>query len=265
MKGIGLACSTLSIEGFGETNFDKVFEVAPKIGFKFIEFNCWYPSALTPDTILLLKKRSEAAGLIPAAIHLSSGIGGDLCKDFCHKFTAMQAAKILGAKRVVFSGCKRGAEGGIEAAIASLKALVPVAEDMGMQLCLENHADNVLENISDYRKIFDEISSDCVGLCIDTGHFEAAGVDVDHVIDEFSARVNHIHLKENKEMGKKSFVRFNEGMTDNHHIVDRMIALGYTGYLSIELSPEIGETDGRIFTLEDLALPYKFFSSYEKL
>lgn len=262
---IKLACATLSIEGFKETNFDKVFDIAPKIGYKNIEFNCWYPSALSPTMLRSLKDRCDKAGLTPISIHLNGGIGGNSCEDFCHKLWAMKAVKLLGAKRVVTSGVARGDNGGIDGVIASLKSLVPVAEELDVLICLENHYQNNLENIEDYRRVFDAISSSHVGLCIDTGHFDASAVDMNALIKEFSSRVNHIHLKENDGVGEKKFSRFGEGTTDNDHIVSSMISLGYEGYLTIELSPEIGENDGRPFTLCDLELPYKMFSKYETM
>ena len=261
---IGLACSTLSAEGFGETNYEKTFSMLPQIGYRYVEFNCWHPSSLSPSKLRSLKQRCEETGLVPVSIHLNSGIGGERIKDFSHKVWAMEAARILGAERIVTSGLNRNRADGLNEAIASLKALVPVAEDLNMLICLENHRDNTLETIEDYCRVFDAIESRRVGLCIDTGHFDASGVDMDALMDEFSQRVNHIHLKENKGKGEKRFVRFGEGTTDNHHIIRRMVSLGYSGYLSVELSPEIGEGgDSRPFTVEDLALPYRIFSVYE--
>jgi sugar phosphate isomerase/epimerase len=195
------------------------------------------------------------------AIHLNSGLGGEPVKDFSHKMWAMEAAKRLGAKRIVSSGLSRNE--GIAPLIRSLKALEKPAEDMGVLICLENHKDNTLETIEDYRSIFNEVSSPNVGICIDTGHFDASGVDMDTLIDEFHTRVNHLHLKENKGMGTKQFARFNEGTTNNAHVIERMLSLGYQGYMAVELSPEIGEVDGRPFTLSDLELPYKMFSPFE--
>ena len=259
-----LACSTLSVEGFGETDFEKTFSMLPVAGYRYVEFNCWYPSALSPKTLRSLKRHCDEAGLIPASIHLNSGIGGELIKDYSHKLWAMEGARLLGAERIVTSGLDRSAAGGITEVIASLKALVPAAEDLGMLICLENHKDNALEFIEDYRRVFDAIGSKQVGLCIDTGHFDASGVDMDALIDEFASRVNHIHLKENKGKGVKRFARFGEGNTDNHHVIRRMQSLGYSGYMSVELSPEIGESgDTRPFTPEDVALPYRLFSVYE--
>ena len=260
---IKLSCATISVEGFGETNFDKTFVQLPEIGYKYVEFNLWYPSALTPAVLRSLKDRCAAASLQASSIHVNGGIGGDLMRDFTHKVWAMEAARRLGCRMVSTTGHKRGEGGGIKEIIASLKNLSPVAEDMDMLISLENHYDNNLETIEDYRRILNEISSSRVGICIDTGHFDASLVDMDALIDEFHTRVNHIHLKENRGKGIKTFTRFNEGTTDNHHVIKRMIEKGYSGSLVIEVSPEIGENDGRPFTIEDIRVPYKMFSSYE--
>jgi sugar phosphate isomerase/epimerase len=261
---VRLACATLSVEGFSETAFDKTFSMLPAAGYRYVEFNCWYPSALSPLMIRSLKERCDATGLYPAAIHLNSGVGGELVKDFSHKVWAMEAVRRLGADRIVTSGLDRSQRDGLGQAIASLRALVPAAEDMGMYICLENHKNNTLETIEDYRRVFDAIDSKALGLCVDTGHFDASGVDMDALIDEFSSRINHIHVKENRGKGEKRFTRFGEGTTDNQHVIRRMLSLGYQGYITVELSPEIGEAgDSRLLTQDDIALPYKLFSVYQ--
>lgn len=260
---IRLACATLSVEGFGETDFSRTFDLLPRVGFRFVEFNLWHPSSLSPAVLRGLAERSAAAGLEPVAVHLGGGLGGDPARDYCHKVYAMQAARLLGAGLVVTSGGARGRDGGLESVIRSLRALVPVAEELGVDLALENHIADNLESPGDYTRVFDVIESRRIGLCIDTGHFEAAGVPLDEVVDAFAPRVNHIHLKENRGMGRKVFTRFGEGTTDNHRVVRRMLEAGYDGCLSIELSPEIGEADGRPFTPADLELPYRMFSIYE--
>ena len=104
---IRLACATLSAEGFGETDFSKTFDLLPRIGFRFVEFNLWHPSSLAPSVLRGLAQRCYAAGLIPVAIHLGGGMGGDLARDFCHKVYAMQAARALGAGLIVTSGGHR--------------------------------------------------------------------------------------------------------------------------------------------------------------
>ncbi len=130
-----------------------------------------------------------------------------------------------------------------------------------MLICLENHAGANLENIDDYARIFDVIDSSHVGICLDTGQrFDAAGdMDMGALIDRVTLRINHLHLKENHGFGRKEFVRFGQGTTDNHHVVDRMLALGYEGFLTVELSPQ--EDTSTI--PEDIALAKRMFAQYE--
>jgi len=262
---IKLACASLSFDGFGDTNFVKTFEQAPTVGYEYVEFNCWYPSTLTPQKMRDLRERCAEKGLKPAALHTGSygGVGREeLTKDACHKIQAMRCALDLGCNMVVSSGYGRDEAGGLDAVISTLKEVVPAAEELGVILSLENHESNTIENIDDYRRIIDAVPSKNVGICIDTGHFDAASVDMMALIDELGDHVNHIHLKENQGMGKKHFVRFGEGTTDNHAIVKKMISRGYNGFLTIELSPEIGEHDGRPFTMKELITPFEMFSPY---
>lgn len=264
---IRLACATISFDGFGDDDFVKTFDLAPKAGFKNIEFNCWYPRTLTPEKMRDLKERCRIAGLVPVALHVG-GFGGtdnrsEATKEVCHKIRAMEAAKELGCRRVVATGYARGESGGIRAVIACLKEIEPIAREMDVLISLENHANNNIETVADYQEILDAVPSKNIGICIDTGHFDASGVDMDELMDKFTSQINHIHLKENKGFGKKLFTRFGEGTTDNYHVVKKMISLGYEGILTIELSPEIGESDGRPFGLDDLVKPRTMFEVFE--
>ena len=263
---IKLACATISFDGFGDNNFVKTFELAPQIGFEYIEFNCWYPSTLTPEKMRDLNERMKVTGLQAAAIHVGSFGGNnnwEITKDVCHKHRAMQCAVELGCRRLSATGSGRGEDGGLEAIITSLKELAPIAEELDVLICLENHANNNLEFIDDYRRILDAIPSSHVGINIDTGHFDASNVDMMKLIEEMGDRVNHIHIKENKGYGKKEFTRFGEGVTDNDAVINAMVARGYEGFITIELSPEIGEHDGRPFTIEDIRKPFTMFSKYD--
>jgi len=141
---------------------------------------------------------------------------------------------------------------------AVLEHLAPVAEELGVRVTLENHAENNIENLADYEAILTAITSPAVGICIDTGHFDAADVDMDELIDRLGERVNHIHVKENRGRGKVAFTRFGEGTTDNHHVIRRMLERGFSGCITCELSPQ-----ERPSTVEDLRTAYEMFCQYE--
>ena len=171
----------------------------------------------------------------------------------------MQAAQMLGCNRVKFTGASRGSKGGLPAVIGCLKELAPVAEEMGMLICVENHANNNLENIADYDEVFSAIDSPNVGLCLDTGHFDGAAVRIPEVIEKFNSRVVHVDLKDCKSFGTYKTVRFGEGITDLHGMIQQLIGHDYTGYLVIEQAPPIVPESLE----EDLRAGYEMFKKYE--
>ncbi len=267
---IHLGCATLCCDGFDDTGFKNSFELMPRLGFRYIEFDCWFPSNLTPASVRDSKRRCEETDLTPTAVYGSS-FGGNPSKDVAHKIRMMEAAVELGCHRIVAAAEKRGQSGGTEGVIKVLKEIVPAAEELDVKICLENHAENNMENVDDYQRIFDAVPSANVGVCIDTGHLHAAGVDIDGFIDTLGERVNHIHLKDNMASGIKKFTKFGEGTCDNHHIIRRMIDLGYDGFLIVELSPEaFGLSMGSSVRFEDvfdrqaLVDAKEMFEIYEK-
>ncbi len=258
---IGLACSTVSCDGFVDNHFNKTFEVAPQVGFRYVEFNCWHPSDLTPASIRRMKERCREVRLTPISVYGSSfGAGSpfDISKDVCHKLRMIDAALELGCRRIVTTGATRGQQGGLEEIIAVLEQIVPVAESNGVLVCLENHAQNNLETIEDYQRIFAAFPSQNVGLCVDTGHFDGSAIRLDDVVDCLGDKVNHIHVKEAASVGEPRFVRFGQGVTDNNRLIERMLARGYDGYISVELAIE-----DKSNLLNDLKVPYGLFAKYE--
>lgn len=258
---IGLACSSLSCDGFADLHFQPTFEVAPQIGFKYIEFNCWHPSDLTPQSTRHIRQRCQQVNLTPIAVYGASfGAKGvfDVSKDVCHKLRMIEAAAELGCRRIVATGAARGQGGGLKEIITVLEQIVPVAEEKDILICLENHAQNNLETIEDYEEVFANINSPSVGLCVDTGHFDAANVSLDAVVDRLADKVNHIHVKEAAQKGEMRFVRFGQGVTENNRIIERLLDHGYEGYISVELAVE-----DKSNLINDLKVAYDRFSKYE--
>ena len=258
LGGVQLAIASICMDGFGDENFEPTFRLAPKIGVKNIEFNCWYPRNLTHQGIRNIAHRCKQNGLTPISVQGNSFRDGNAA-DVPHKLWCMQAAQMLGCNRVKFTGSKRGTNGGLAAIISSLKELAPAAEEMGMLICVENHANNNLENIADYEEIFAAIDSPNVRLCLDTGHFDGAAVSIPDVIEKFHSRTVHVDLKDCKTFGSYKTVRYGEGITDLHGICKSLIGHGYEGYLVLEQAPPIVPE-----TLEeDLRKGFKMFKKYE--
>ncbi len=263
---IRLAVSSLTFEGFENTRFENLFENAANVGYRYVEFNCWYPEMLLPENIKRIRRRCEESGLIPAALHVS-GFGGNtseiLTLNTMHKLYAIEAAAQLGCRRVVGSAMQSCSH--LDELAAETELLSKEAEKADVLICLENHCNNILATSRDYEYLFERTGGSHIGVCLDGGHLEAAGESIGSFIEKLSDKINHIHLKENRFFGKKSFCRFGQGMTDNAAMVNEMYRRGYSGYMSVELSPEIGE-DGNFqpFTMEDRRYPLELFKKLER-
>lgn len=235
-KKIELAIATICLDGFGDQDFVPSFELIPQIGIKNVEFNVWYPRNVTPTGIKRIRDRCYEQGLRPISLQ-GTAFGGNVLKDVTHKLWLMEQAKGLGCRRVKFTGSKRGTEGGLEAVIEVLKALAPAAEEMDVLIAVENHANNNIENIDDYDQIFQAVDSSHVGMCLDIGHFDGAGVSNFDVIDRFAAKILHMDIKDVETFGTYKTVPYGEGITDGEGIARKLIETGFTGYLVIEQAP----------------------------
>ncbi len=237
---ITLSVSTLCFDSFDDTSFRKTFELAPQVGFSNVEFAFFHAHNLTRTGVAEVRARCEQSGLSPSSFYATMIGGGErdqLTKDLSHKMRVVEAARELGCSLVCGTSARRGEYGGLDGVLTILELILPFCEEMGVTYALENHAGFNLENIDDYRTVFDRFDSPNLGLCVDVGHFHAAGIALDEVTREFGSRIKHIHLKDNRQFGKKDFAPFGEGTADNVGYLETMDARGYDGYAVVEFSP----------------------------
>lgn len=261
--GVRLAIATICTDGFGNHHHEPAFRVIPGLGFKNVEFNLWYADLLSPQYIDSVRSRCYASGLTPVSLQ-GSGFGGQggagVIKDLSHKMVLLDRCQQLGCRIVKCTGSRRGTGGGLEHVIAVCKELAPIAEEMDMIVVLENHANNVLENIEDYEEVFSAIDSPHIGMCLDTGHFEGVSVDLHAVIDKFHERILHVDLKDCKERGKgHDTVVFGQGVTDFDAFLSHLLEKNYQGYLVVEQAWSEPKGDWQT----DLANAYELFKRWE--
>lgn len=239
-KGVELAIATITMDGFGDEYFQHAFRIAPLVGIRNVEFNVWFPRTVTPQGMERIQEGCYRHGLKPICLQ-GTGFGGNVLKDVTHKLWLMEQIKRLGGRRVKFTGARRGQEGGLENVIATLKELAPAAEQLDVLVLVENHANNNIETIDDYDRIFEAVPSRHVGMCLDMAHFDGANVDNFQVLDRFHERVLHIDMKDTAAKGIHKVVNYGSGVTDVHGIIKKALGYGYTGYLLIEQAPPLNQ------------------------
>jgi sugar phosphate isomerase/epimerase len=243
--------ATLGFDGFGDEYFEPAFEGLPHTGFRSVEFNCWYGRTITPAGLRSIRERSDALGVTPVSLHLPSFAPGpaaaDLAREVARWCWLVEAASSLDISLLKCTGSARGEAGGVESLIALLEEVGPFAADRGVRIALENHAGNVLEFAEDYDRIFEVIDDPGIGMCLDTGHFAASGVDMIAIVERFAERIIHVDLKDCAGTGEE-FVPFGHGVVDFDAVLGAVTETGYDGYLVVEF-PRRG--DGT--AIDDLA------------
>lgn len=247
---IRLACATCCL---WDWPLDKTLAAYEELGFTAIEL-----LALGADQHLdvmqceasRLRSLIARHGLELAAIYpkpVNTMTEKDRAESMEYVRRTIDLACELGCRRIVFTPIHFPREkidySKIAAACGELAAYVG---NRDVVICLENHHGFPLSVAEDYEKVFSLIDDHRIGITVDTGHFTASRVDVPGFVDRWRQRIYHVHLKD--QVGTKP-VPFGAGQTDNVTAVERLRAIGFDGYASIEL--EIEHKQRRLEQLAD--------------
>jgi sugar phosphate isomerase/epimerase len=236
--GITIAVATICFDGFGDQDFQPTFDHAAELGVSDIEFNCWYPRNLTPSGLTSINDRCKTHGLRAAALQILSPAPAPRhpgsSAEVARWMGLFDAAERLGVRVIKTTGTTRDDGTDLSRIIEVLKVVAPIAADRGLTIALENHFSNTFEFAEDYRRVFRAIDTSSVGMCLDTGHFAASGVDIMEIIDEFSHRIVHVDLKDCARSGEDRFVPFGEGIVDFDRSLDALVQRAYRGFVVIE-------------------------------
>jgi len=236
-----LSCTTCATRWPGVDEVEACFDIAPKIGFR-----AWGIAGPLTGTLgmakwvnfELVRRRAEEVGLTQCTEVYSPTFPSNSVEDAVSAApdiaALFDAAEVLGSPLVVITGNKR-VEGGLDATIAGLKALLPMIEGRGVKVALEPHYRKQIQFIEDYDAIFSEIDSPQVGITLDSGHFHSAGVDWRELIARYRDRIINFHVKDH--IGTQS-VAIGAGEVDLKGYIEALHAIDYDGPLALELEVE---------------------------
>ena len=240
---MNIVCASICYRGWAEDEIQGTLENAPAIGYRFMEIHgpaVWSVeamNALDPDD---MKKRIAASGMRCVGVY-PPGWGGKDAAEVRARAGAIargtEIAEILGADHVATTGAvPRGTAGGLDGVIDCVRqvvGLIPARRKVA--LALEPHLGNILEKPADFQAVLDAVPDARVGVCIDTGHFHAGGVDTVAAIRLFGKRIRSVHLKDH--LGKVS-VGIGRGEIDLAAVIEALQEITYAGDLTVELEVE---------------------------
>lgn len=159
-----------------------------------------------------------------------------------HTIAAVHLAKQLGARTVstepggpLPDGWTR--EQAFETFREGLHEAARHAEAAGVRLLIEPEPGMIIQSAADFEQFMHGVRSPAVGLNFDLGHFFCVGEDPAALIRRFGRRIEHVHLEDIPPDRKHFHLPPGRGAIDFRAVADALRAIGYNGWVTVELYP----------------------------
>lgn len=241
MSELILSCTTCALRNPPLDEILETFKHAPKAGYTY--WGLAGPITWTPGLIRWLdteglQRQAAEAGLKGLTEVYAPAISTDSVEAAENSVEDLllnaEAAVKLKCPLLVFSGGKRQTDG-LKHTLAGLDKLSATIADLPIKVALEPHMGSQFQNEADYAEIFAHITTERIGITIDTGHFHVAGVDWKALIRRYPDRIYNVHVKDH--IGHQS-VPIGEGEIDMPGLIQELRAINYCGPLAVELEVE---------------------------
>jgi sugar phosphate isomerase/epimerase len=125
-------------------------------------------------------------------------------------------------------------------AVPKLKRFVETARAEGIAALLHNELRSAFQTSSEIERVMSSMKD--LGLCLDTAHGVAAGLDIEATIDKYADRIKLIHLKDlranlpmDEIIFKRDFVDVGRGIINFQSILQKLKDVGYAGEVMLEI------------------------------
>ncbi|MCE3286549.1 MAG: Xylose isomerase domain protein barrel [Gaiellaceae bacterium] len=200
--------------------FDDLLATITGIGFDTIDL--WFAHLnwrwASPEHVALAREALARRDVRVVSLAGSVGATTDELAAACRLANDLDVDLVAGVGEVVH----RAREGA-----------VAVLREHGVRFGLENHPEKTPQEVLD--TIGDD--ADVLGATVDTGWWATQAYDPVAAIGELSERLFHVHLKDVEEPGTHVSCMHGEGCANVAGCVEKVLAIGYAGPLSIEHEP----------------------------
>ncbi|MFH1007959.1 MAG: sugar phosphate isomerase/epimerase [Candidatus Latescibacterota bacterium] len=216
-----------------------------QIGFPAIELACIKPhfdlttAQKEPGCIA---DRIEEAGLAVSALSLFSSFTDPSCleEQIVAAETYIRLAPLVRTKLLKVTpgapGSAQATEAHWQSLSKALDRLIPVSEEVGVQLAFETHMRQLTDTLASSQRLMEMVSAGSTGLTVDFLNMAFAGESMPEVIRVLGDRMLHTHVKNGTidANGGWHFEALDTGLIDYAVLLKSVRDAGYTGYLSIE-------------------------------
>lgn len=293
-----------------QSSYEEMMDTASELGFECVEVACWpqgkaerrYAGVSHIDAERVLEDDTYAKYITDYAakkgVEISSlafypnTLDADLEKRAAvieHLMTLIKASAKLGV-RMVTTFIGRDQSKTVEENLEIVKEIWPpiikLAEEEGVKVAIENcpmlfgadqwpGGQNLMTTPANWRKVFEILPSDNLGINYDPSHFVWQMIDYIKPIYEFKDKIFHVHYKDIKiypdklqEVGIMGYpLDFMSpklpgyGDVDWGKYVSALTDIGYDGYTCIEVEDKFFE-GSQEKVLDSLKLSKKYMSNF---
>ena len=165
-----------------------------------------------------------------------------------HTRRALTLARELGAPCIttepggpVEPGASRSAA--LRLFVEELKPVIEHAEKEGVLLLVEPEPGLLVETADQFLELMSHLDSPAVGLNFDIGHFYCVGDDPTATVPKLGRHIRHVHLEDIAATRVHHHLIPGEGAIDFRATLRAFQAIGYPGWVTIELYPYVDDPD----------------------
>ena len=291
-----------------KSDFEEMMDIAADLGYQCVEVACWPKGKAerryagvshidvenTDDSYVeYIKNICKTKGVeISSLAYYPNPLDGDLEKRTVaveHLNKVIQFSSKLGVNMVTtFIGRDqtKTVEDNLQLVKEVWPPIIKLAEECGVKVAIENcpmlvgpdkcpGGQNLMTTPAIWKKVFDIISSDNLGINYDPSHFVWQMIDYIKPIYEFKDKIFHVHFKDIKlyrdKLNKVGVMAYplefmspkipGYGDVDWGKYVSALTDIGYDGYTCIEIEDKYFE-GSKEKTIDSLKLSKKYMTNF---
>ena len=116
-----------------------------------------------------------------------------------------------------------------------LAIVEPKAREAGIRVLIEPEPGLLIENSSQFKKLFEKLDPEIFGLNFDIGHFFCVGEDPVLLVRELRNCIHHFHLEDIAETREHHHLMPGKGAIDLRRVLEAIDSIDYSGFVTVEL------------------------------
>jgi sugar phosphate isomerase/epimerase len=119
----------------------------------------------------------------------------------------------------------------------ALGELAPIAESLGVTICVEPEPGLVIERVEQYLRFMQRIDSPAIAMNFDVGHVYCVGEDPAAAVRRLGGQIRHIQIEDIGANREHRHLAIGEGAIDFVELRQALAETSYGGYVTVELYP----------------------------